>query len=110
MRDSGILKVYTLENIAAKGDKPVNKLVEMAACYYADKTVGFTRLFAAKGANVLIDSLVRCFNTGPFPKDVYVILEDGLQYRVAAQQVIVEEDAVDLTLERCGENYDVYAG
>ena len=39
----------------------------------------------------------------------YVILEDGRQYRIADINAIVDEDAIDLSLERLNKNFEVLA-
>ena len=108
MRDDGLLTFYTLSNISLPGRMPVEKLVSVSSAYYGRRTVGVTRLYAAAGANRNFDVLVRCHNTPTVPGDAkYVILEDGYQYRIDLAQEIVELDAVDLTLVRLEELYDV---
>lgn len=110
MRDTGLLTIYSLSNTAEAGEKPVEQLVEVTTAYYSERTVGYGRMYAAMGANIKIDALVRCWMTS-IPEDgKYVILEDDNQYRIAQMQKIIDEDAVDLTLERLEANYDVYSG
>lgn len=110
MRDDGILTFYELRNISLPGRMPVEKLVSVSISYYGRRTVGMNRLYAAAGANRDIDVLVRCYNTPTIPGDAkFVILEDGKQYRIDAAQEIVDLDAVDLTLVRLEELYDVAA-
>lgn len=89
---------------------PVLKLASSGTAYYARRTVGVTRLYAAAGANRSFDLLVRAFNTLEVPDgSQYVILENGKQYRIDAVQEMVDIDAIDLTLVRLEENYDVVA-
>lgn len=112
MRDDGILTFYDLQNVADNGRMPDEKLVSVSTAFYGRRTVGMNRLYAARGANQDIDVLVRCFNTPSIPVAnnravQYVILEDGLQYRIDAVQEIVEIDALDLTLVRLEDFYDV---
>lgn len=104
---SGILKIYELKNIAEKGLKPLEKLVEVGKAYYEERTVGITRAYAAMSAKQHIDKLVRAFNTDMPVKAEYVILEDKNQYRISLKQM--EGDAVDLTLERLEDYLDVIA-
>lgn len=110
MVSSGLLHIYDLRNIALQGLKPVEKLVEVGTAFYSERVVGYSRLYAALGANQRIDMLVRCHNTEMPKNGKYVILEDGEQYRIEAVQKIIERDAVDLTLVRLEEFYDVYNG
>lgn len=107
MRDGGILTFYTLQNVAEAGFMPVEKLVAAGTAFYAYVTTGITRLYAAIGANREYNLVVRAFNTVVPTGTAYVILEDGLQYRVDQATPIVDEDAVELTLVRLEDFYDV---
>ena len=109
MRDEGLLTFYELKNTAEEGLKPVEKLVEIGKAYYANKTIGYNRRYAAKGANCEIDKLVRAYNTDIPEKGMYVILEDGKQYQIDSMTEIDDEDATDLTLVRIEDYYEVDA-
>lgn len=105
MRDAGILTIYKLENIAENGRKPTEKLVSICQAYYTEEPIGVTRAFAAMGAKQRIDNLVTVYNV-ELPYDAeYVILEDGLQYRISLKQK--QGDNVLLTLERLEAMLDV---
>lgn len=107
MKNSGILTIYSLTNVANPGAMPVEKLVEICTAYYEERTIGITRAYAAMGADQQIDMLVRCLNTPTLsPAAEYVIPEDGLQYRVTLKQKI-DADTYDLTLVRLEDNYNV---
>lgn len=98
MRDAGKLSVYRLTNEAENGLMPDEKLVKICDAYYDERRVGITRAYAALGAKQRIDSLIVVYNVN-LPYDAeYVILEDGLQYRITLKQK--EGDNVVLTLER----------
>lgn len=107
MRDAGILTLYDLVNTATPGNKPLEKLLKVGEAYYAERTVGYNRIYAAMGANELIDMVVRCYNTDVPYSAKYVVLEDGNQYEISIKQKIVDEDATDLTLVRMETYYDV---
>ena len=107
MTSDGILTIYDLTDIAEAGAMPAQKLAAVVTAFYSRRTVGVTRLYAASSANRRIDMLVRCHNTVPSESYKYVILEDGSQYRIDAAQEIVGEDALDLTLVRLEDYYDV---
>lgn len=108
MRDEGLLTFYKLENTSQPGSQPVEKLISLnTTAFYKKKTIGVQRRYLAKGADYSLDKLVRCYNT-TIPEDaVYVILEDKKQYRIGDAQEVVDEDAVDLSLERLGKYYEV---
>ena len=107
MRDAGILKFYNLTSTSAAGDTPVEKLELLGSSFYAEKTIGYNRIYAARGANESIDTVVRCYNTDIPYSAKYVVLEDGNQYQISVKQKIVDEDATDLTLVRLEDYYDV---
>lgn len=112
MDKEGILSICELGNIAAPGAMPVEALQVMKQAYYTKRTVGYNRIYAAMGAGQRVDMVVRCHNTLPpdYGKQLYAVFEDGTQFRVSAIQEIVERDAVDLTLTRLEDLYDVIAG
>ena len=107
MRDMGVLTLYDLVTTSTSGDMPIEKLSEIGRAYYAEKTVGYNRIYAARGANQEIDTVVRCYNTDVPYSAKYVVLEDGNQYQISVKQKIVDEDATDLTLVRLEDYYDV---
>ena len=107
MRDAGILTFYNLTSTSATGDAPVEKLEALGTAFYAEKTVGYNRIYAARGANEQIDMVVRCYYTDIPYNAKYVVLEDEKQYQITVKQKIVDEDATDLTLVRVEDYYDV---
>lgn len=107
MRPTGLCTIYKLKNTSELGRKPTEKLVKIVDAYYADRTVGYNRIYAARGANQKINQLVRVFNTNLIEEGMYVVLEDGYQYQIDIAQKIVDKDAVDLTLVRVEDYYDV---
>ncbi len=105
MFDAGILKFYSLQNIATAGLMPKEALVKLGEAFYYERTIGYNRAYSAMSANQKTDKLIRCYNqTIPYNAE-YVILEDGLQYRISLKQVL--GDDVDLTLERLEAMLDV---
>lgn len=107
MRPTGLCTIYKLENTSELGRKPTEKLVKIVDAYYAERTVGYNRIYAARGANQKINQLVRVFNTNLIEEGMYVVLEDGYQYQIDIAQKIIGKDAVDLTLVRVEDYYDV---
>lgn len=110
MRDGGILRFYSLQNTASAGAMPTDRLVEKGAAWYAYRTSGVVRRYESQGANREYDFVVRCFNMVEIPVDSrYVILDDGTgtQYQIDNTERMFEEDAVDLTLIRLDDLYEV---
>ena len=115
MDREGILNICTLQNTAEAGFMPILKLVPIVPAYYRKRTVGYNRMYAAMGANKEISLLVRCFNTEvpDYNEQLYVVFmteETPVkfeQFRVSAIQEIVEDGAIDLTLSKMEEYFDV---
>lgn len=108
--DTGILNLYSLSNTAENGRMPVEKLVLFDTAYYGERTVGYNRLYAAKGVNQRIDKLIRIWRNEDVEVNNYVILEDGNQYRIDAVQHLYDDDGLkvtDLTLSRLEKFYDI---
>ena len=106
MRDGGILTIYSLQDVSENGFMPPEKLVQEGTAFFSYLTIGVTRMYAALGANRSIEKLVRCWNTDISAEGKYVII-DGVQYRVDTAQAVVDEDAVNLTLVKLEDFYDV---
>jgi len=110
MFDTGKLTIYALTASAEDGGMPKEVLTKKLTCFYGERTVGYTRMYQARGADSQIDKLVRIpFDIDAVPND-YVVLEDGNQYRIdATSEVIVESSkrAKELTLVRLEELYDI---
>lgn len=104
MRDGGILKICSLQNIAEPGFMPREALVVEADAFFGYRQIGVTRLYAALGANQRIDLLVRAYVTALGDGWKYVVIDD-VQYRIDLAQPV--GDAIDLTLIRLEDFYDV---
>lgn len=108
MRDEGLLTFYNLQNVNPAGMKPLEQLVSCGVtAYYKNQTIGVQRQFIAQGADYKLDKLVRCYNTIVPGEAKYVILEDLKQYRINNINVIIDEDGVELSLERLEKLYEV---
>lgn len=106
MDEVGILSICSLQNIAISGKMPTEKLVEIDTAYYQMRQAGVTRIYQALGADRRFDLLVRCLNTTVPREGLYVVIDDE-QYRIDICQRIIGKDAVDLTLVKVEEYYDV---
>lgn len=108
MRDGGIVGIYALTNTAQPGFMPVEQLSQVGQFWFAYRTAGVTRRYAAKGANVEFDFVIRCFNTVALPLGgKYAVFEDGSQYLIETAEPMFTEDAIDLTLKRLEDFYDI---
>lgn len=107
MRDAGLLSLYTLEDVATPGFMPSEQLVFNTRFYYAKVTTGVTRRYAALGANRDFSAVVRCWNASIDEGVKYALDEEGTQYRIDVAEPVHDQDAVDLTLVRLEDFYDV---
>jgi len=108
VRDGGIVKLYSLTDTAESGRMPVEKLVKAGEAFCSFRTAGVTRRYAALGANKDFDCIIRVWNCIELPGGAeYAILEDGKQYRIDNAEKIYDSDALDLTLVRLEDFYDV---
>lgn len=116
MTNDGIIKIYRLQNTAQAGYMPKEQLVHQFDAYFSRQRVGVTRLYAALGVNAQIEAVLRLWNTSiteAMPKDLFAVYEDSddtyIQYRVTLVQDVPERDAVDITVERIDDFYDIAA-
>lgn len=107
--DDGILKIYSIENLAPSGSKPVAGLVYHSSHYFCYERIGITRYYTAKKANSQIENLVSIMQDRSIDSSKICIMEDGLQYKCALVQHERDNDSgldkTIITLERLGENY-----
>lgn len=85
---------------------PKEALVEEADAFFGYRQIGVNRFYAALGANQRIDLLVRVFVTALEDGWKYVVI-DGKQFRIEVAQPV--GDAIDLTLQRLEDFYDLIA-
>lgn len=108
--NDGLVTVYRVENQAAPGDKPVERLVRKGVLRYQRRTVGIRRHYAAMSAGARVDLLLRVsYRTEVSAQDVAVPTLDGKQYRITLIQVPedVTPPVMDLTLERLERDYEL---
>lgn len=109
MLDSGKVTVYSVENEAERGAFPVRKLesVKATECFER-RTVGLTRYYAAKQANVTVDMVIRIWrNEAISTQDMAKIGEQFFKIQQVQHSLDKDEMPVtDLTLERTDERFD----
>jgi len=107
--NDGIVKIYTVENTAERGEMPKEGLAIKASLRFKQRMIGIQRLILADKNNSKIDNLVRTpYLSSIDPLDIAII--GGNQYQITFLQQIedVEPPVMDLTLERLvGNEYDV---
>ena len=110
---TGALNLYELGTTQTiQGGMPKEQLVYGGWTYYGERTVSYSRLYEARGADCKVDKVVRIPDRVPVQVGMYVILEDGEQYRIdAVSPVIVASNvrATELTLVKVEDRYDIAA-
>lgn len=105
----GVVKIYTVGDIALPGDMPQEGLVLKVSLRYKERTVGLTRFYEAMQNNVQVDFVLRCPEVRSVSTSDVAVNRDGVQFVI--KQVQYPEDAeppvMDLSLEKLGENYAI---
>lgn len=108
--DDGILKVYSVENVAEPGMKPVYGLKFKSEHFFAFETVGIQRYYTAMQANSKVTDLVRIWEDREVTGKDIRILEDKRQYECSFVQHMKDEEGLritKITLERLEKEYVV---
>jgi len=109
MYDSGIVKVYTLGNIALPGNLPKEGLTLAASFWYEERTVGVTRYTAFLKTDAKIDMLIRIQRDIDIDTSMVCKIDDT-QYRIKQAQPKLDDNGLrvyDISLERSGDTYDI---
>jgi SPP1 family predicted phage head-tail adaptor len=110
--NDGVVSIYTVSDTSLDGEMPTEALTRKRTLRYHERTVGLTRFYTAKQANVNVKYVLRC----PLLRDVsaqdVAIPNDGKQYRIVQVQYPedVDPSVMDLTLEELLQDYDIAEG
>ena len=107
--NDGLIGVYSVEDVAAPGYKPVEKLFLKAKLRYSEERLGIQRYYSGQQNQVQIERVVRVPKSGTISSQDVAITEDGHQYRIDMVQKVVGvwPPSLDLTLARIDQNYEV---
>lgn len=110
MFDSGICTICIKTEVSANGLMPVEMLTpKVSDVFYGDRTISYTRLYEARGADSQIDRLIRVPAEVSVLPDDYVLIGDD-QYRVdVVSDVIVARStrAKELSLIKLEDYFNV---
>lgn len=106
---SGLVTIYTVENIAKPGYMPREGLLKKAVLRYEEMRMGINRYYSAKQNQVDIERVIRCPRAGGVSSQDVAITENGRQYRVDYVQSVLNvwPESVDITLARIDQVYEV---
>lgn len=108
MLDSGLVEILEVENESMRGAYPVKKTsLKFEECF-EERTVGMSRFYAARQANVTVDRVIRIWRREDVStQDVARIGAELFDIRQVQHVFDKDELAVtDLTLERTVQRYD----
>ncbi|MDL2324060.1 hypothetical protein LJC61_02760 [Ruminococcaceae bacterium OttesenSCG-928-A16] len=108
MFNDGVVKIYTVENIAPNGAKPDNRLVFAGQLRYAERVVGLNRFTQYMANDVEVSYLLRCLQIRSVSTQNIAVPNDGEQYRIVQIQYPKEvtPPCMDLTLQRLETVYE----
>lgn len=108
--DAGILTICRLEDKTSGGSMPKEKLVPVSRHYYGERTIGYGRQYAAKGANEKVDLLAEVWQDRTIRVGMYAVAEDDTQYCIDQVQHKENSEGLRVTwlsLSRLEDFYDI---
>lgn len=109
--NDGIVNIYTVQDGAAPGYRPVPVLVLVKRMRYQERYLGINRLYSGRQNQVDIQRIVRVQKVPGVSNQNVAITEDGQQYRVDSVQDVIGAypPSLDLTLATVEQKYEVMA-
>ena len=107
--NSGLVKIYSVENTAPPGYKPVEKLVYKLTLRYEEQRLGIQRFYSGQQNQSQIERVIRVPRAGGVNNQNVAITEDGHRYRIDLVQAVMEvyPPSLDLTLARLDQDYEL---
>lgn len=107
--NSGVVTVYSVENAAAPGLRPVDKLRPKVKLRYDEQRLGIQRFYSGRQNQVEIERVIRVPRHPRISSQDVAITEDGHLYRIDMVQAAigVYPPSADLTLARYDQDYEV---
>lgn len=104
---SGVVRIYAVENAAAPGYKPVERLIHQITLRYEEQRLGIQRYYSGRQNQSQIERVIRVPRAGRVSNQDVAITEDGYRYRIDLVQAVigVYPPSSDLTLARLDQNY-----
>lgn len=109
--NDGIVNIYTVQDGAAPGYRPVPVLVLVKRMRYQERYLGINRLYSGRQNQVDIQRIVRVQKVPGVSNQNVAITEDGQQYRIDSVQDVIGAypPSLDLTLATVEQKYEVIA-
>lgn len=107
--NDGVVSIYTVEDKAAPGYRPVAALALKVALLYDEQRLGLTRHYAARQNQVDVQRVLRVQRRDDISTQDVAVTQDGKQYRIDLVQTVpgVWPPSLDLTLAKTEQIYEV---
>lgn len=107
--NDGIVNIYTVQDGAAPGYRPMPVLVLVKRMRYQERYLGINRLYSGRQNQVDIQRIVRVQKVSGVSNQNVAITEDGQQYRIDSVQDVIGAypPSLDLTLATVEQEYEV---
>lgn len=107
--NDGIVEIYSVQDGAAPGYRPVPMLVRKGALRYQERYLGINRLYSGRQNQLDIQRILRVTKVAGVSNQDVAITEDGQQYRIDSVQNVLDvyPSCMDLTLATVKEKYEV---
>lgn len=109
--NDGVVNIYSVQDGAAPGYRPVPVLVLVKRMRYQERYLGINRLYSGRQNQVDIQRIVRVQKVPGVSNQNVAITEDGQQYRIDSVQDVIGAypPSLDLTLATVEQKYEVRA-
>lgn len=109
--NDGVVNIYTVQDGAAPGYRPMPVLVLVKRMRYQERYLGINRLYSGRQNQVDIQRIVRVQKVPGVSNQNVAITEDGQQYRIDSVQDVIGAypPSLDLTLATVEQKYEVMA-
>ena len=106
--DDGIVKIYTVTDIAKPGYQPVPSLTLKCTLRYEEQRLGIQRYYSGQQNQIQIERVIRTPRYGGVNNQDVAVTEDGKQYRIDLVQNATEvyPPSIDITLAKVEQEYD----
>lgn len=104
--NDGIVTVYSVEDYAPAGFKPIKKLTEKAKLCYEERRLGFQRFYTGMQNMVQIERVIRVPKFDLTNQDI-AVTEDGREYQINLVQKVpdVFPECLDVSLSKIVHKY-----
>lgn len=107
--NDGIVTIYSIENTAKPGYKPVEGLNKKVVLRYEEQRLGIQRYYESMQNQIEVERVIRTQRVKGITNQDVAITEDNRQYRIDLVQLVsdVYPASVDITLTRIDQEYEV---